>query len=181
MLTYYIYICVCVCIDQTFTMSSLIDRILSRSIKLINALWYSIDLMILSWSIGLVLIKINRALDRILIVSSLVDRTLSRSIRLINALRSIELFIDHILSWSMRLLHYDRSDVWLNIHYVKFGRSNTITIDHPIHLGRLIGSIDYLIDCDMSVWSIDYPMYHSRSIGSIDHPIDHDRSFDRLR
>jgi hypothetical protein len=174
-------VCVCVCIDQTFTVSSLIDRILSRSIKLINALWYSIDPMILSWSIGLVLIRINRTLDRILIVSSLVDRTLLRSIGLINALRSIELFIDHIvLSWSMRLLHYDRSDVRLNIHYVKFGRSNTMTIDHRIHLGRLIGSIDYLIDCDMLIWLIDYPMHPSRSIGSIDHLIDFDRSSNRL-
>jgi hypothetical protein len=101
-------------LDRTFTMSSLIDRILSQSIRLMHYDWLdvgsirvlhqdrlddSIDPMIISWSIRLVL-RINRTLNRTFTVSSLIDRTLSRSIRLMH--------YDWLGVRSIRVTHLDR-------------------------------------------------------------------------
>jgi hypothetical protein len=65
----------------------------------------SINPMILSWSIRLVL-RINRLLDGTFIVSSLNDRTLSRSIRQMHYI-----WLD---VWSIRVIHLDRS-IFLSI------------------------------------------------------------------
>jgi hypothetical protein len=59
-------------------MGCLIDQ--SNTLGLIRS---SIDPMILSWSIGLVL-RINPTLDRTFIVSSLIDQTLTRSLILMH-------------------------------------------------------------------------------------------------
>jgi hypothetical protein len=82
-----------------------------------------------------------------------------------NALGSIGSSIDSIiLSWSIRLVHYDRLDIQSNLHYVKFDQSNSITIDRTnalwsiwcsIHRSNTLESIGSSIDPIIISWSID--------------------------
>jgi len=108
-----------------------------------------IDHLILSWSIGLILIKINRTLDQTFTMSSTIDRTLSRLIRLINTLWSIGWSIDYVdpsrsIGWSIdpidrlddhrsyrsittdRMIYHDWSDM---IDWMIYRSYGSITID----------------------------------------------------
>jgi len=125
-----------------------------------NTLWsirYSIDLMIPSWSIGQILIRINRTFDRTSTVSSMIDQTLSR-------------WIDHPIN-------HDRS-IGSIYHLIDYDRSIG-SIDHPIDHDISIGLIDHPINHDRSIRSIDHSIDHGRSIGSINQTVDHDISSDR--
>jgi hypothetical protein len=144
----------------------------------------SVDHIILSWSIGLLLGN-NRTLDRTFTVSSLIDRTLSRTIDQTNALGSIGIinydrsYLLSIMWWSIELvlrIIIDqttklRSDVWSNLHYIEFDRSNSIMINQ-------INAIDYIgssIDNIILLWSIILVHYNQLDVRSNLHYVKFDR------